>query len=527
MDRRNFFKQLASLAFVFLEIKKGIASSFQDFFSSFSSSDLMVYPAGGKAGIKLPLVWKNGISYVGAFQLSIALQYHTYFNEEKRKIVIYFPQNKILISADNPFVLIDNNTFQMPAKSVWHKKEIYVPLSFLIPLINKYSNLKMEFDEKELSLRVIQKQYNVTNIDIESKENGTVVRIATSLNFKQGEMSLTKRYQWYHIDLYGGKADLELLRKTSLTGLIRQIKVEQLGDLLSIAFRLRQEPISREIYQDQFNNEVVAVFRTKEELADNTNDVEEDDNSAKDEIHDQLSEERKKWLIDTIVIDPGHGGKDPGAIGSKKVYEKDIVLDVGLKLGELIKKNIPGVKVIYTRKDDRFIELKRRTQIANENNAKVFISIHVNSNRKKNVNGFESYILGPEKGESAKEVVLKENAVINFEDASSQKEYQGINTILATMAQSAFMRQSEHLASLIQEEMNNKLRAINMKNRGVKQAPFWVMVGASMPAVLSEIGFITNAYEARILKTGSYQQKIAEGIYNGLRRFKKDYENAI
>ena len=140
---------------------------------------------------------------------------------------------------------------------------------------------------------------------------------------------------------------------------------------------------------------------------------------------------------------------------------------------------------------------------------------------------FETYILGPEKGESAKEVVLKENSVISFEDASTQNQYQGINTILATMAQSAFMHQSEHLASLIQEEVDKKTQAINLKNRGVKQAPFWVMVGASMPSVLTEIGFITNAYEARILKTSSYQQKIAEGIFNGLRRFKKDYENAI
>lgn len=527
MDRRKFLTYIPNLAVLLFEIKKGFSHTLQDFFSSFSSSDLMVYPAGGRAGVKLPLLWKNGISYVSVFQLSGALQYHTYFNEEKRKIVIYFPQNKILISADNPFILIDNKTFQMPVKSVWYNKEIFIPLAFLIPLINKYSNLKMVYDEKDLSLRVIQKQFNVTNIDIESKENGTVVRIATSLNFKKGEMGLTKRYQWYHIDLYGAKADLGLLRRTSLTGLIRQIKVDQLGDLLSIAFQLRQDPISSEIYQDQFNNEVVAVFRTKEELANNASDPDENDNPANDEIHEQLDEERKKWLIDTIVIDPGHGGKDPGAIGAKKIYEKDIVLDVALKLGDLIKKNIPGVKVIYTRKDDRFIELKRRTQIANENNAKVFISIHVNSNKKKNVNGFETYILGPEKGESAKEVVLKENAVINFEDPSSQKEYQGINTILATMAQSAFMRQSEHLASLIQEEMINKLRAINLKNRGVKQAPFWVMVGASMPSVLTEVGFITNAYEARILKTASYQQKIAEGIFNGLRRFKKDYENAI
>ncbi|NIV97927.1 hypothetical protein GWN26_01740, partial [Candidatus Saccharibacteria bacterium] len=96
----------------------------------------------------------------------------------------------------------------------------------------------------------------VTNVDIEAKENGTVVRIATSLDFKKGEMSLTKRYQWHHIDLYGAKADLELLKKTPIKGLIRQIKVDRYGELLSIAFLLRQEPLSSEIYQDQFNNEV-------------------------------------------------------------------------------------------------------------------------------------------------------------------------------------------------------------------------------------------------------------------------------
>jgi N-acetylmuramoyl-L-alanine amidase len=525
MDRRYFFKQLASVTLLlFFEVKEGITRPLQDFFSSFSSSELTVYPAGGNTGIKIPLLWKNGISYVSAFQLSGALQYHTYFNEKKRKIVIYFPQNKLLISADNPYILIDNKTLQMPTKAVWQKGEIFAPLTFLIPLINKYSNLRMDYNEKALTLRIAQKRFNVTNVDIEAKENGTVVRIATSLNLKKGEMSLTKRYQWHHIDLYGGKADLELLKKTPLKGLIRQMKVDQLGETLSIAFLLRQEPLSSEIYQDQFNNEVVAVFRTKEDILQREETKTANNN---EETERQLDEERKRWLIDTIVIDPGHGGKDPGAIGDKKTYEKDIVLDVGIKLGELIKKNMPGVKVIHTRKNDRFIELRRRTQIANENNGKVFISIHANSNRKKNVSGFESYILGPEKGESAKEVVLKENSVISFEDPNSQKEYEGINMILATMAQSAFMRQSEHLASMIQEEMYDKLRALNLKNRGVKQAPFWVMVGASMPSVLCEIGFITNSYEARILKTSRYQQKIAEGIFHGVRRFKKDYENAI
>jgi len=528
MDRRNFFKQLASLTFLFLEIKKGITRPLQDFFTGLNSSELTVYPAGRSTGVKIPLIWKNGVSYVSAFQLSGALQYHTYFNDEKRKMVIYLPQNKLLISADNPYMLIDNKTLQMPSKAIWYKGEIFVPLTFLIPLVNTYSNLRMDYSEKSLALHIAEKRFNVTNIDIEAKENGTVVRIATSLNFKQGEMSLTKRYQWHHIDLYGAKADLELLSKTPLKGLVRQIKVDRLGELLSIALRLKQEPLSSEIYQDRFNNEVVAVFRTREEIATNEKkDVESSEPAGNDEIQQQLDEERQKWLIDTVVIDPGHGGKDPGAIGAKKVYEKNIVLDVGKKLGNLIDKNMNGVDVIYTRKDDRFIPLRRRTQIANEHNAKIFISIHANSNRKKYVSGFESYILGPEKGESAKEVVLKENSVISFEDQSSQKEYQGINTILATMAQSAFARQSEHLASLIQEEVDKKMRALNLKNRGVKQAPFWVMVGASMPSVLVEIGFITNSYEARILKTSSYQQKIAEGIFAGLLRFKKDYENAI
>ncbi|NIW79447.1 MAG: N-acetylmuramoyl-L-alanine amidase [Calditrichae bacterium] len=207
--------------------------------------------------------------------------------------------------------------------------------------------------------------------------------------------------------------------------------------------------------------------------------------------------------------------------------EKEVVLAIALKLGDLIKKKMPGVKVVYTRNDDRFVELRRRTQIANENNAKVFISIHANSNRSRRPSGFESYILGPEKGNQASYVVERENSVIRFESPKSQKHYQGINKILASLAQTAFMKHSEHLAANVQKEMAQELRSLNLKSRGVKQAPFWVMVGASMPSVLIETGFITNAYDARILRTRSHQQKIAEGIFDGLKKFKQEYESAI
>jgi N-acetylmuramoyl-L-alanine amidase len=168
-----------------------------------------------------------------------------------------------------------------------------------------------------------------------------------------------------------------------------------------------------------------------------------------------------------------------------------------------------------------------RTRIANRNNGKVFISIHANSTSKSRISGFETYILGPEKGEKARNVVLKENSVINFEDASTRKEYEGINKILATMAQNAFSRQSEYLASLVQQGINKQMRSLNIPSRGVKQGPFWVMVGASMPNILVETGFVTNRYNLKILKTGSYQNKIAFGIFEGFQKFKRDYENAI
>ncbi|MEJ2636520.1 MAG: N-acetylmuramoyl-L-alanine amidase [Calditrichia bacterium] len=157
----------------------------------------------------------------------------------------------------------------------------------------------------------------------------------------------------------------------------------------------------------------------------------------------------------------------------------------------------------------------------------MFICIHDNSNRKHNDCGFETFILGPEKGDMARDVVLSENSVINFEDASTRKEYQGINQILATMAQNAFSRQSEYLASMVQQQIDKQMHSLRLPSRGVKQGPFWVMVGATMPNILVETGFVSNPYDAKILKTSAYQHKIAQGIFEGLQKFKRDYENAI
>ncbi|MEJ2056025.1 MAG: N-acetylmuramoyl-L-alanine amidase [Calditrichaceae bacterium] len=226
-------------------------------------------------------------------------------------------------------------------------------------------------------------------------------------------------------------------------------------------------------------------------------------------------------------MDAGHGGKDPGAIGYGKVKEKDIVLPIALRLGEYIKKKIPEIKIIYTRDKDVFIPLWKRTKIANENNGKLFVSLHCNSNNSNRVSGFETYFLSSDKDAKARDVVLTENESIRFESSADQKRYEGINFVLATLAQNAFLKYSQYFATLVQKSLNTKLNPLGMKDRGVKQGPFWVMVGATMPNILVEMGFISNKYESGLLKQKSTQSKIAEAISTGIIKYKNDFENAL
>ncbi|HQU74602.1 MAG TPA: N-acetylmuramoyl-L-alanine amidase, partial [Calditrichia bacterium] len=495
MDRRSFLKSLPVLGALLLEYNQAIGRELPRLLLSTTANHLLVFPAGGRGQTTLPIQWQNEVAFVSAQRLAAAFGFNTYFNEQRRKLVIYLPMNKMVVAADNPFVIIDNQPYQMPVYARWRGGEIYIPVAFLIPLLVKYTAFQVSYNAASQELREGSAEVarppitrSSTGFEIDYKENGVVVRIGTDRSFLPGEMSLTNRYDWLHIDLYKARVNAALVKSAPLKKPVREVKVTEFDELCSIGLRLSRKPISKRIYQDASTGDVVVTLQYKEALSEEeTQEVRNEqvaDNNP--DIHDQLEAERSRWLIDTVVIDPGHGGKDPGAIGYDKLREKDVVLSIGLMLGEMIQKKLPGINLIYTRRDDTFVELRRRTQIANENNGKVFISIHANANKNSGARGFETYLLGAEKGDQARNVAERENAVIKFEDSQNQTHYKGINTILATMATSAFMRQSEHLASSVQNGMADRIRTLDMKNRGVKQAPFWVMVGASMPCVLVE-----------------------------------------
>ena len=235
----------------------------------------------------------------------------------------------------------------------------------------------------------------------------------------------------------------------------------------------------------------------------------------------------KKWKLDVIVIDAGHGGKDAGAKGVNGVYEKTVTLALAQRLRDLIVQKLPGTKVVMTRDDDTFVELHRRTKIANNANGKLFVSIHCNSmpTIPHPARGCETYILRPGRNEDAARVAATENASIALEQA--QSSYTGLTEeelIVATMAQRSFVRFSEAFASLVQQHAP---RYTGLKNRGVNQAGFLVLVGASMPNILFETAFLSNPDDARIISSKEGQEQMAQAMLQAIKDYAELYQSTL
>ena len=235
------------------------------------------------------------------------------------------------------------------------------------------------------------------------------------------------------------------------------------------------------------------------------------------------SSEAERWMLDTIVIDAGHGGHDPGAT-AYGLREKDITLKVAQKLGEYIEDNL-GLDVVFTRDNDRFIALKDRGKIANAHGGKLFVSLHVNAARNTSAHGTETYFIGLHKTEAARATMERENSVVQLEsDPDQYKNMDEEALIRMELTQSAYMRKSEELSALIEEQFSER---VGRKSRGVKQAGFYVLWGASMPAILVELGFLTNRNEAAFLGSDSGQAYMASAIFRAIRDYKQQYEKGL
>jgi N-acetylmuramoyl-L-alanine amidase len=243
----------------------------------------------------------------------------------------------------------------------------------------------------------------------------------------------------------------------------------------------------------------------------------------------EIRVERTKKAVDDrisgiVVIDPGHGGKDPGAIGPGGTNEKDVVLSISLEIKNYLSK-YKNIKVYMTREEDVFVPLRERTQFANDKNADLFISIHANaSGRSANLGGFKMYFLSEANNEMDEWTAMLENSVLEFE---GEVITSGLESVLLSLASSEFIRESQDFAIMLAQSFNKNIRGIQRLHTGVGQANFFVLSGAMMPAVLIETAFISNPREEKMLNDRKFQNTIAESIGVAIADFLKRYSSIL
>jgi N-acetylmuramoyl-L-alanine amidase len=460
--------------------------------------------------ISLTVMKKYDLEFARVGDLSDLLQLRTYYNNLAKKIVVYLGSHKVKITAINPFVMIDDKIYQMPISTEFDEDGIWVPLRYFVDLIAPFSPLPLSYDQDSATLSLVMEGTNIHSIAAEEKVNGFLIRVATLRRFQKSELAVRLSQGWLYLDVYGGLVDTTRLKIAGNTKLIKKMVPVQFQESAQLSFRLAKTVEKEDISTTSSENEILLSVRTSEKIPE-------------DLIAD-LAAEREKWLIDKIIIDPGHGGKDPGTIGYGGLKEKDVVLDVAKRLKALLEKKL-GVDVLMTREKDTFVELRERSAFSNRQGGKLFIGIHANSARSRVASGLETYILGTARTEEDRAIAEKENSVVQYEESwAPYADLSNENSILRTMAQSSFEKESQELAAKVQSFVGKDL---GTKDRGVKQAGFLVLVGTAMPKIYIEVGFITNRREAKRLRDKKYRQKVAETIYKGVKEFKENSENVI
>ncbi len=471
---------------------------------------------------------REGMYYLSVEDFCKLLSVDYSLNPQLKKIEIRNKKYSIKILARNPFIHIkDNSTSrssvtQLPTSIYYFNDKLFLPLKYSLKLLEEISAGEIKFFEpnkiyisdkvilsneekkEEKTVEIPSVKYDVVGISIDEKANGTMIKIKS--NKKIPSYASTYKDNVLSFTFRKVNGDTSKIRFEGTGGVVKKLTSKNVGSDLEINISVGSEYTNSEVLNSEKGNDIILTIHNKLFKKTETN------------------HKKEKWDFDVIVIDPGHGGKDAGAIAVNGAKEKDINLAIALKLGQLIKENLSDVKVVYTRKTDVFVDLYKRGKIANENNGKLFISIHCNSTPKKpsEASGFEVYLLRPGRTKEAIAIAEFENSVIQYEeDPNRYQKLTDENFILVSMAQSAYMRFSEKFAEILHNQFSDHPV---ISSRGVKQAGFYVLVGASMPNVLIETGFLSNRNDADYLNSKKGQTEVANKIFNAIKNYRTHYE---
>jgi N-acetylmuramoyl-L-alanine amidase len=413
---------------------------------------------------------------------------------------------------DNSFLVRNGVTGRLSQAPLRSGAQLFLTMTDMIEAFKPESG-ELRWDASSRLVQLIESGYSIKSVFCEKKQNGTLLGIdlGDSLLF-----DITYFYPNLTVNFFKGTVDTQKIRNNEPCGVIKSVSAVQFKESAQISVLLNTR-IEEPVY-DYVQDTKRLMLSLRPETKMNNGAVFKPSNTLQVES------------LKTVVIDPGHGGKDPGAIGVGGVKEKDVVLSIALKLRDMLKKN-DGITVHLTREKDVFVPLQDRTKFANDKQADLFISIHADAisgsaQRKKITRGYKVYFLSHAKNEEDKLVAMRENAVIELEDRP--QNYNNLQTLLIDLAGNEYLKESQELCILIDQKfdagLKNKIPKLHL---GVGQANFWVLNGAYMPSVLIEVGFLSNATEEKLLADKAFQKNIASSIYDAIIKFKMGYEGGL
>lgn len=469
-------------------------------FPSLLFSNILMFYGDKKAEIST--IEQEGWTYVSVEDLKQIFDVSIIEEKYERSLLLKFPERSLKFISLNPYYLCGTQVKKMFLPFLCVEGKPYISLSDIENVLSNATRKEVFHLHKLNSIVVDSKTFNPDSIVFNTKDDEITFTLTsdsellTSIDDSQkGHLKIT---------LFNAVCKPTIIPPTDGGSAIKKILLKQEKDKAILSF-----------YYDERRIENI-----DRELSRHTPSIKLSFHKKRGEPGVQKKPEKPR-VIHKIIIDPGHGGRDPGAVGPSGLTEKEIALLISRELCKILKKQ--GFDVLMTRDDDSFVKLRERSRMANNSSAHLFVSIHCNaSGVNRRATGFETFFLSTAKTSWARAVEAKENSVIEFE--TSEKGETILDYILWDLAQNEYLRESSDLADYIQEGLNNN---IDIVNRGVKQANFYVMREIYMPSVLVEAAFISNSEEEKMLRKSSFRRKTAKGIAEGIVQFKKRYEKKL
>ena len=491
-------------------------------------------PATGQVRYEEPsIVTVNDIAYVSLVDLAERFRLRLAGDTITNTMTLSRSGRTLTLSHGSP--IADRSGEQVnlvhPARLI--RGAVWAPALAVLPLVSSLVPGDLAWDRERRAIQVTGLTTTISGVRTNHKANGTLIDIhlAELLDYT-AEVDSTG---WLTLDIAEGSFHPDSLAVDSAGGLIREVSAFQHEGGAQIAFLLsdRVLDIGHDMVPDGPDLRITlhAAPEPDPVVAPDPLNVPlpmADENGSP-------ASNAEQWLINTVVIDPGHGGKDPGAVGRGGTLEKDIVLAVALALRDIIEER-GEIRAVLTRDSDVFIPLKERAAIAAREHGKLFISIHVDGHQNRSARGMSAYFLSEAKTEAALEVARRENASLRFEEDESlasigmdgplPEELQDLIDIQMMIHTDVFIGESQDMCGILLDTASKVTRQVN---RGVRQGPFYVMLGTQgvMPSVLFETGYISNADEEKMLKRVSHQKRLAQAIYDAVITFKRRHENGI